>query len=226
MLSLVLTVLCCVVVCCVIGWYWARSCQQSAEAVHARRKRFMTHAAASAPFKPEAFPGQHPNGSYRVLAVSADVHGSLREVLKLHAENEEREEYKAKVERRRRALTAMISAGAGGSAFFDPSNIPSATVEQDSADGGTDGDDENDTLLSDTSAKSLSDDVPADVEAQPTKLSPEYMVPPDHALQAKGQQISKEHPLWCNEHVHGRMGERLEKAKAKTGSRVTVSLMW
>jgi hypothetical protein len=210
LLLLLLLVLCC---------YWRRSVASSEEdVVHARRKRFMTESSA------KAFDGQHPSGSYRILAVSTDVHGSLEKIIKTHVEQSAEDKYKEKIARRHRALSAMISSGAGGSAFFDPSNIPDMVVEEDTGNA-----DEEKKLLSGPS----SDDVETPrQEPVPTQnVPPENVVAPlplalqkcpkDHALEPKGTP-SKE-PV---SHEHGKMGERLGNAKAKMGERVTVSLMW
>ena len=122
LLGLVLVLL--VALCC-----WRKSTAAYDDAVHARRKRFVTETAA------QPYEGQHPSGSYRMLAVSTDVHGSLQKVLQTHIEENAEEQYKEKVARRHRALSAMIRSGAGGSTFFDPSNIPE-TVSEDGAAGG------------------------------------------------------------------------------------------
>ncbi len=116
----------------------------------------------------------------------------------------------------------MISAGAGGSAFFDPSNIPDTVVDEDTGNA-----EEEKKLLSSPS----SDDVetPRQEPLQTKEVVPDNMVAPlpvercpkAHALEPKGTPSTE--PV---RHGHGKMGQRLAKAKAKKGDRVTVSLMW
>ena len=212
-LALALALVLVLLLCC----YWRRSSSAEVDVVHARRKRFMTESSAA------VFDGQHPSGSYRMLAVSTDVHGSLHQILKAHVEKEAEEKYKEKVARRHRALTAMISAGAGGSAFFDPSNIPDP-VEEDTGNA-----EEEKKLLSGPS----SDDVetPRQESLKTKEVVPDHMVAPlPAALVEKCPKadalVPKGTPSKSVSHTHGKMGERLAKAKAKKGERVTVSLMW
>ena len=198
-------------------WWW-KSTAAYDDAVHARRKRFVTATSA------QPYEGQHPSGSYRMLAVSTDVHGSLQKVLQAHVEQKAEEQYKEKVARRHRALSAMIRSGAGGSTFFDPSNIPETVSEDAAADGG-----EEEPLIQ---SEAASDDVetPKQKVVEPERelvaplppglplLEPEKC-PKEHALEVKGTVSA------APDHHEGEMGERLRKHKAQTG-KVTVSLMW